>query len=225
MHVDNDYVYIVIYNFRMRVIAVVAQKGGVGKTTLATCLAVEGERRGYLTSILDLDPQATASFWHDTRAEETPVVVSLQASRIRPVLKSAEERGCDFAILDAAAIARDVIYAASASADYVLVPTKSSVFDMTSLLETVEIIRQTDRPLSVVLNFVAPSGVEIQDALELLSRAKIRVSPARIGNRKAIFRAQGLGKTVQETDPRSKATVEFQALFDDIVAEMKEETP
>lgn len=209
----------------MKVVAVVAQKGGVGKTTIATCLAVEGERRGFSVSILDLDPQATASFWHDTRRCETPAVVSLQASRIRPVLKSAEEAGCDLAILDAAAIARDVIYAASASADYVLIPTKTSVFDVTSLLETVEIVRQTGNPLSVVLNFVPPRGIETKDAFELLDHQGIRVSPAKIGNRKAIFRAQGFGKTVQETDHQSKAASEFRDLFDDVIGEMERRTP
>ena len=203
----------------MMVVAVVAQKGGVGKTTIATCLGVEGELRGLSVSILDLDPQATASFWHDTRMHDTPAVVSLQASRIRPVLKSAERAGCDLAILDAAAIARDVIYAASASANYVLIPTKSSVFDVTSLLQTVEIVKQTGRSLSVVLNFVPPKGVETNDAIELLGRQKIRVSPARISNRKAIFRAQGFGKTVQETEPRSKAATEFRELFDDVIGE------
>lgn len=207
--------------FRMKVVAVVAQKGGVGKTTIATCLGVEGEQRGLSVSILDLDPQATASFWHDMRSDETPAVVSLQASRIRPVLKAAEEAGCDLAILDAAAIARDVIYAASASADYVLIPTRSAVFDVTSLLQTVEIIRGVGRPLSVVLNFVPPNGVETTDALELLGRQGIRVSPAEIGHRKAVFRAQGLGKTVQETEPRSVAAAEFRELFDDVIVEVK----
>ena len=204
----------------MKVLAVVGQKGGVGKTTIATCMAVEGGLRGLSTSILDLDPQATASFWSDRRTAETPAVVSLQASRVRQVLEVADEGGCDLALLDAAAVARDIVYAASASADYVLIPTKTSVFDVTSLLQTVEIVKQTGKPLSVVLNFVPPQGAETKDALDLLEELKIRVSPAKIGNRKAIFRAQGLGKTVQETEPGGKGASEIQKLFDDIMEQM-----
>jgi len=47
----------------MKVLAILSQKGGVGKTTLATCLAVASENDGKKTAIFDLDPQATASFW------------------------------------------------------------------------------------------------------------------------------------------------------------------
>ena len=47
----------------MKVISLIAQKGGVGKTTLATCLAVQAVQDGKRVLINDLDPQATASFW------------------------------------------------------------------------------------------------------------------------------------------------------------------
>ena len=48
----------------MRTIAVVSQKGGAGKTTLAVHLATEAAR-SHLTLILDTDPQATASRWSE----------------------------------------------------------------------------------------------------------------------------------------------------------------
>ena len=53
----------------MKVLAVLSQKGGVGKTTLATSLAVAAETAGKSVALIDLDPQATASFWHDTRGK------------------------------------------------------------------------------------------------------------------------------------------------------------
>ena len=56
----------------MKVLSVVSQKGGVGKTTLATALAVEASREGKQIVMFDLDPQASASFWKDTRKDETP---------------------------------------------------------------------------------------------------------------------------------------------------------
>ena len=58
----------------MDIIAIVAQKGGTGKTTLAVSLAVAGERDGCAGAIVDLDPQASASNWGDRREADSPVV-------------------------------------------------------------------------------------------------------------------------------------------------------
>ncbi len=44
----------------MKVVAVVSQKGGAGKTTLALHIAVAAERAGLSAAILDMDPQGTA---------------------------------------------------------------------------------------------------------------------------------------------------------------------
>ena len=70
-----------VYNYArmrvsMKILAVISQKGGVGKTTIATALAVAAESEGRSAAVFDLDPQASASFWHDTREAETPAVVS-----------------------------------------------------------------------------------------------------------------------------------------------------
>ena len=56
----------------MQVVALVSQKGGAGKTTLAAGLAVSGERAGLSTVLVDLDPQASAAKWGDLRNAETP---------------------------------------------------------------------------------------------------------------------------------------------------------
>ena len=63
----------------MKILSILSQKGGVGKTTLATCLAVAAEQDGKKTVIFDIDPQATACFWKDIREKEEPAVLSIQA--------------------------------------------------------------------------------------------------------------------------------------------------
>ena len=113
----------------MKTLAIISQKGGVGKTTLATCLAVAAESDGKRTAIFDLDPQATASFWKDIRENETPAVASIHAIRLQSMQKAARETGADLVIIDGAAVARDVAFEAAKVADFIFVPTKAAVFD------------------------------------------------------------------------------------------------
>ena len=62
----------------MRTIAVVSQKGGAGKTTLAVHLATEAAR-SFITLIVDTDPQATASRWSEWRGGREPEVIDCGA--------------------------------------------------------------------------------------------------------------------------------------------------
>ena len=51
------------------VVAVVSQKGGVGKTTLAIHLAAAAIRTSQVSLVIDTDPQASASRWAVSTAE------------------------------------------------------------------------------------------------------------------------------------------------------------
>ena len=84
----------------MLTIAVIAQKGGVGKTTVALNLAVAAVREGLSVAVLDTDPQASAARWGDSRGGEPPTVAAAQASRL-PILLAAERRkGVDLVLID-----------------------------------------------------------------------------------------------------------------------------
>ena len=197
----------------MKVLAVLSQKGGVGKTTLATCLAVAAEADGKRTAIFDLDPQATASFWKDVRQSDDPAVESIQAVRLPAMLKAAEVAGADLAIVDGAAVARDIAFQGAECADFALIPTKAAVFDSMSMVKTIEVVKQAATPYAVVLNFVPPQGQETGDALSTAEKLGVPVCPVLIGNRKAFFRAQSAGLAVQEHDPHSKAASEIKRLY------------
>ena len=84
----------------MNIIAIIAQKGGTGKTTLAISLAVAAERAGRMVAIVDLDPQASASNWGDRREADSPVVVSAQPARLGHVLGAAKKQGADLLLID-----------------------------------------------------------------------------------------------------------------------------
>ena len=77
----------------MTTIAIVSQKGGTGKTTLAIHLAAAAERRGEVALVIDADPQATASQWAAWREEAPPEVIDSAPPRIAAKIEQAKEAG------------------------------------------------------------------------------------------------------------------------------------
>lgn len=197
----------------MKIIGIINQKGGVGKTTLSTCLSVAFESDNKKVVLIDLDPQATACFWNDTRKQETPAVVSIQPVRLKSIIKGAKEAGTDIVIIDGAAIQKEISYDVANIADFVLIPTKPAVFDVTSMQETIRILRQHKTPFYTVLNMISPSGQEIEDFKKLTQELNIPLCEISIGNRKDFFRAQNQGLAVQEYNIDCKASTEIIQLY------------
>ena len=116
-------------------------------------------------------------------------------------------------IIDGAAVQREIAYDAAAVSDFVLVPTKPAVFDIKSMSDTIKAVQQHEKPLAIVLNMIAPTGVENTDAFDAAQVLGVDICPVTIGNRKAFFRSQGEGLAVQEFEPGGKAAEEIQELY------------
>ena len=86
----------------MRTIAMVSQKGGSGKTTLAVALAVAHELAGGDSVVIDLDPQGSAGVWSDLRGDDPPVVVAAHPPRLARALEAARSAGASLAVIDMA---------------------------------------------------------------------------------------------------------------------------
>lgn len=199
----------------MRVIAVIAQKGGTGKTTLTLSMAVEAQRRGQTVVVVDLDPQASASRWHDRREAETPVVVSAQASRLEQVLQGAKERDVDIVFIDTPPRAEQAAVAAAKAADLVLVPCRPAVYDLETVPTTVEIINFAGNPPVLgVLNGVPPAGAKHDQAIEVLEGMGLEVCSTAFGQRIAFDHAATVGLAAQEYEPGGKAAIEVYAVYD-----------
>lgn len=197
----------------MRTLSVISQKGGVGKTTLATALAVAAEADGKNTAIFDLDPQASASFWHDTRKAQTPAVAAVPSSRLSHLLRAAGESGCDLAIIDAPPFAKDIAFEAAHHADLILIPTRTAVLDVMAMTKTLDLVGHYGKPAAVVLTFCPPSGRELTDTEEAIRQLGAMLCPVRIGNRIAFSRAQQTGLVAQEYEPHGKAATEILRLY------------
>lgn len=198
----------------MRTIALINQKGGVGKSTLAIHLAVAFTQTGHNTVILDLDPQASATEWADSREAEFPHVESLQPSRLDKRAEEMRGIGADILILDTAPHAEATALAAARMADLVLIPSQPSMMDLRAMVKTAKLLELVRTPAYAVLNGVQHhSHTAAHAAAKTITDALgVPVAPVWTHERVAYQRCLIEGLAAQETDPESKAAYEIRAL-------------
>jgi chromosome partitioning protein len=120
----------------MKTVAVISQKGGSGKTTLALHLASAASAAGHKAMVLDLDPMATASpafHWSKIRDEKEPRVIcghaegvtSLQGLRASLHLR----RDTNFVVIDSGPNDQDALLD-SRGLHLVLIPCRPGVLDI-----------------------------------------------------------------------------------------------
>jgi chromosome partitioning protein len=198
----------------MYTVALIAQKGGTGKTTLAISLAVAAGQVGMTSLIIDLDPQATACNWKDRRTDASPVVIDAQPSRLSAALEKAAENGVDFAIIDTPARSENSALAAAKLADLVLIPCRPQAYDLETIPNTKEILALAGHtPAVAVLNAVPAIGDRHEQARILLNRLQIPVCPHTLGHRAVFGDAGAVGQAAQEYDPRGKGAAEILQVY------------
>lgn len=110
----------------MKVIGVLSQKGGSGKTTISIHLAVSAAMEGKKVAIIDTDPQKSAVAWGEARDEslESPVVAQCEAFRVKEAVEAAEADGFDLVVIDAPPyLSPEVTHIADVS-DFILIPVR-----------------------------------------------------------------------------------------------------
>lgn len=192
----------------MKTVTIVAEKGGCGKTSLSIHLAVAAAIKGKETVLVDLDPQASASKWGDSREAESPVVISCQASRLEKVLETAKDGGAQLVVIDTAPHSESSALAAIRAADLILIPCQPSILDLRAIANTIDLVKLAKKTATVVLNCVPTRGSLGDEAAEAIKEYNIPVAPVRICERTAFVRSLAAGLTAQEYEPKGKAADE-----------------
>ena len=198
----------------MKTIAIIAQKGGAGKTTLALSLAVAALRAGKSTAVIDLDPQATATKWADRRTDKELVVTSAQAARLPQLLQAARDSAADLVIIDTPPRVEQAALTAAKFADLILIPCQPSINDLETIGATMELLKFSGNAHSiVVLNGTTSRGDRIAQAEGAIRDMAVAVAPLSLGYRTAYKDSAALGLTAQEYEPSGKAAEELTALY------------
>ena len=197
----------------MRAVALISQKGGAGKTTLAAALAATAEQAGIASVLVDLDPQASAGRWGDLREADTPVVTCAPAARLGPVLGAARDAGAGFAVLDTAPHDGGAALAAARASDYVLIPCRPSAADLAAIGTSADLARVAEKPAAVVVNAAPVANPLTGQALAAVSGYAIEACPVVVHQRVEHVHAFTVGLSAPESAPSGKAAAETRELF------------
>src|SRR6266545_4707430 len=144
----------------MRVWSFVQQKGGSGKSTICTNLAVHAEEKGETVLIVDLDPQSSATLWYAQRGTNKPNVLEALPDKLPDIIQSAATLGITLCMIDSPSKIDATALAAIRAADLVICPTLPDLFNLGSLQDTVRLLEAAEK-LGVtigVINNVDESG-------------------------------------------------------------------
>ncbi len=204
----------------MQTLALLSQKGGTGKTTLAVHLAVAAAEAGRRVAIVDTDPQRSATAWGRARHGQPPIVATVTPAELRRVVAAAEHDGIDLLIVDSAPHASPEAPQIARAADAVMIPCRPSMFDLAAVGGAVEIVRAAGVPAALVLNECPARAPEIAAARESLASFGLPVAAVEIAERRAFARAVATGRAVTEFEASGKAAEEIRALLAWITAEL-----
>src|ERR1700722_202718 len=136
----------------MRTIAVIALKGGSGKTTVATHIALAAYLRGLKTVVADTDPQHSATDVLRARGAPGPTCVGALGSSLFAAQIAAVGSGMDTMVIDTAAGGAEEGAQSVVVADYSLLVVRPTLMDIAAAVRTVDIIRRLRKPAMIVVN-------------------------------------------------------------------------
>lgn len=207
------------------ILMVGGEKGGVGKTTLATHLAADRRRADRSVVLVDADPQGTASTWSDARKDHPEVpqfpCVSLRGGKLHIELKEFG-RLYDDVLIDTGGADGPEFRSALLAADVLLLPLRPGSFDFWTLTKMSEVIglAETYNPQIrslVLLSQVPPSARDRarREAVQVLDEMpRFQLLDSLVAFRAAFGHCAGDGLTVEEAasrDPKACAEMAFLA--------------
>ncbi len=199
----------------MRTLAIISQKGGSGKTTLAVHLATAASDAGQVALLLDADPQATATTWGMWRGGEDPEVIDCASPPlIAGKLSQAAELGAQVAVIDTPPHADSMAAAACRAADIILIPCRPRAFDLTAIQTTADLVKASGKPAFVVFTAGPQRAANLyREAADVVQGFGLEVAPVVMSERAAYHHATASGKTAPEVDADGKAAEEVAALW------------
>ncbi len=210
----------------MHVIGILNTKGGCGKTTLTTCLAVRAvgpvgtrlDKAEAQVAVVDLDPQSSYSDWYARRGSpDNPALLTGEDRASDAVEALRLNSPYDYVFVDGPTNALLITEDAIKASTFVIIPIKASGLDMSASQDCISLCQELKTPFLVVINDKGQHDTKlVEEAVKLLRQSwKVPVAETVISHRVAYINAITTGKTGPEKD---KTVAEE---IDDLWAEVK----
>jgi chromosome partitioning protein len=202
----------------MRTIAVIARKGGSGKTTVAVHMAIAAHLRGKKTLLADADPQCSSSVVLRGRRASGPDFAETCGMQLCALQMAAVRRDIDALVIDTAAGAEDELAHAIVLADLCLLVIRPTFLDFAAAIRTADVLRRLKKPGMIVLNQapVSRAGTEpplVKKAQEALRLMRLPVAPTILRSRTAYQQALETGCSAEELSNGGPASQEVADLW------------
>jgi len=204
------------------IIALLNQKGGVGKTSLATHISDALVRMGKRVLLVDADPQGSALDWSESRPENPrfPVIGLPKANLHKelPILA----KDYDAVLIDGPPRVNEIAKSAIAASDIVLIPVQPSPYDVWAAKEIVDLIEEVSQfkenlKTAFVINRKIANTAIGRDVADALSVYPIQVLKSSVCQRVAFAESAAQGLTVMDVEPNGSAAKEIEALVNELL--------
>ncbi len=205
----------------MKIIALLNQKGGCGKTTIAINLAHSFHKQGYKTLLVDSDPQGSARDWNEVNNGQLIPVVGLDRESLAKDIEGVKGN-YDYIIIDGAPSIAKLSAAAIRIADFVLIPVQPSPWDIWATADLVDIVKarqeitENKPDVAFIVSRVIKNTKFSKEVLEALSQYNFPILKSFTTQRMIYPTTASEGQTVY-CDYPNEATKEIDNIRSEII--------